>query len=168
MCARVRTGGPFAGIPNLTFQYYDVSGRSLSAIRASMDAERPNDPDDGKPDDALTVWTYRWSYTQGPRRCEANVLFSARVILPRLRDERDVPVKVAARWRAYMARLRVHEAGHARIAYARMGDIQRALGAARCAAGNRAASAILKKVRRDNVAYDDKTHHGMKQGAVFP
>lgn len=166
--AKVKSDGPFAGIPNLTFQYYWVSGRDLSAIRASMNAQRPTDPHDGKPDDALTVWSYRWNYTQGPRRCQAKVFFSARVMLPRLRDESDVPAKVAARWRAYMARLEVHEAGHARIAYARMNDIRRALRAPRCATGNHVASAILDQVRRDNAAYDDKTHHGMKQGAVFP
>ncbi len=164
--AFARAGDPFAGIPNITFQYYDVSGRDPRAIRTAMDAERPTDPHDGKPDDAITVWTYHWSYRDGPEGCEAKVRFSARVVLPRLRGR--VPAPVAARWQVYMARLRIHEAGHARIAYARMGDIEDAFRGLSCAAADRRASAILDEVRRDNTEYDRKTDHGMKQGAAFP
>jgi predicted secreted Zn-dependent protease len=157
---------PFAGIPNITFQYYDVSGRNPQAIRVSMNAERPIDPHDGMPDDAVTVWTYHWRYRDGPEGCEGKVDFSARVILPRLRGR--VSTVVAARWQTYMARLRIHEAGHARIAYARMGDIKNAFRNASCTAADRMASAILDEVRRDNAEYDSKTDHGMRQGAVFP
>lgn len=157
---------PFAGIPNITYQFYDVSGLDPRAIRASMDAERPIDPHDGKPDDAVTVWTYHWSYRDGPEGCEGKVRFSARVILPRLRGRVSAPV--AARWRSYMARLRIHEAGHARIAYARIGDIQDAFRDASCTAADRQISTILSEVRQDNAEYDRRTDHGMRQGAVFP
>jgi predicted secreted Zn-dependent protease len=164
--AFARSNDPFAGIPNITFQYYDVSGRDPRAIRASMNAERPTDPHDGKPDDAVTVWTYHWSYRDGPEGCEGKVRFTARVILPRLRGR--VSAVVAARWRAFMARLRIHEGGHARIAYARMGEIKDAFRDVSCTAADRRVTAILDEIRRNNAEYDDKTDHGMRQGAVFP
>ncbi len=160
------SGDPFAGIPNITFQYYNVSGRDPRAIRVSMNAERPDDPHDGKPDDAVTIWTYHWSYREGPEGCEGKVKFSARVILPRLRGR--VSAAVAARWRAYMARLQIHEAGHARIAYARMGEIKDAFRGASCAVADRRVSAILDEVRQDNAEYDRQTNHGMRQGGVCP
>src|SRR5687768_2611327 len=51
----------FAGIPNLTFDHYLVSGSTAAEVRRSLDARRPHDPNIGRRVDALTTWGIDWA-----------------------------------------------------------------------------------------------------------
>lgn len=164
--------GPLAGIPNLTIEYYDVSGRTPAAIRAALNAVRPRDPNDGLPVDALSRWYVRWSWRgNGRGGCDlANptVEYSARIVMPRLANEADVPPAVRARWRAYVAALETHEAGHVRYPFDRLGEIAAAIRGSTCGGANEAARRALAPMQRHDVDYDRATRHGASQGATFP
>src|SRR5688572_28722448 len=100
----VYASGPpsgFAGIPNLSFDYYDVAGRSAAEVRRSIDARRPYDGNFGRRVDALTSWAIDWTIPVVDGRCDldrAEVRYRARVQLPRLRDEAALPEPDRARW----------------------------------------------------------------------
>jgi predicted secreted Zn-dependent protease len=164
--------GPLAGIPNLAIEYYDVSGRTPAAIRAALNAVRPRDPNDGRPVDALSRWEVRWSWRgNGRGGCDLahpTVNYSARIVMPRLANEADVPPGVRARWRAYIAALEAHEAGHVRFPFDHLGEIAAAIRASTCDLANVAARRALARIQRHDVAYDRATRHGATQGATFP
>jgi predicted secreted Zn-dependent protease len=162
--------GPLAGIPNLTIEYYDVSGRTPAAIRAALNAVRPRDPNDGLPVDALSRWNVRWSWRgNGRGGCDlanARIEYSARIVMPRLANEADVPPGLRARWRAYVAALETHEAGHVRYPYDRLGEIAAAIRASTCEGANEAARRALAPMQRHDVDYDRATRPGASQGAT--
>lgn len=165
------TPSAFAGIPNLTVEYYGVSGRSVDAIRKAMNAARPNDPNDGTPVDSVAHWEMAWGWRGGAGGCDltsVQVSFSGIIKLPRLADETKVPARVLARWRAYRAALEKHEEGHVRYAYDHMGDVAKAMRGATCATLNDVGKAAVAEIARHDVAYDRETRHGASQGAIFP
>lgn len=161
---------PFAGIPNVSFKFYDVGGHDVGAIRASLNAHRPVDPSDGMHVDGKTQWHLSWrllSDSQGCRSIGAPT-FSATVDFPRLIDEGAVSPAIRARWDRYSAALRAHEAGHARYAYEHLGAVQSALVGKSCEEANAAGLAAIKVASEHDAVYDRETKHGATQGAVFP
>jgi predicted secreted Zn-dependent protease len=162
----------FDGIPNLTIEYYSVTGRSAGDIRKAIDAARPTDPNDGLSFDSLTRWRIEWR-VRGDRagHCDlanADLTFSANIKLPRLADETVVPKRVLARWQAYRAAVETHEAGHARYPYEHLGDVAAALRAATCATFNEAGQRAVAEIAKHDAVYDRETRHGATQGATFP
>lgn len=161
-----------AGIPNLQIRYYDVRGTTPEAIRKSINAQRPRDPNDGKLVDAIARWRigYGWR-TGGPKECDlagAKLTYTAEVTLPRLVDEARVPRRVLERWRRYMAGLLEHEAGHLRYPYEHLGDVAAAIRASSCEKAKDAASSAIAAIARRDIEYDRITRHGAAQGATFP
>ena len=109
--------GAFAGIPNLTVEYYDVSGRTPQEIRASINANRPRNSNDGERVDGLARWRLRWNWRRNESTCDLSqprIEFSATILMPRLVNQEAVSARVLARWHAYIAALERHEAGHVR------------------------------------------------------
>lgn len=161
---------PFSGIPNVSFAFYEVGGRDEDAIRASLNAHRPVDPNDGAAVDGRTRWQVSWKLRSDSEGCRAvePPTFSATVTLPKLADESTVPSAVRAHWERYLASLRTHEAGHARYVYEHLGAVQSALLAKTCGEANAAGQAALKVVSAHDATYDRETKHGLTQGAVFP
>ena len=168
--ARAQYDDGFGDIPNVSVEYYDVSGADVGAIRASMNARRPTDPRDGQPHDAVTSWHISFRYRNDPGGCHASQdpEFSAVVTLPRLANEGGVSSETLARWRRFTAALEAHEAGHARWAYEHLGDVKAALSAPSCAGAGAAGEAAIRRIALDDGAYDQQTRHGATQGAVFP
>lgn len=163
--------GPFAGIPNVEIRYYDVSGRTERAIRESINARRPRDPNDGRPVDAVARWTMQWRWPARGAACDlarATVEFRATVLMPRLVDTGRVPAGLLARWRAYVAALETHEAGHVRYPFEHVGEVAAAIRSSRCANANDAARVAVAAIARHDVDYDRATRHGATQGATFP
>jgi predicted secreted Zn-dependent protease len=167
-------GDAFAGIPNLTIEYYDVSGAGAQAIRRSLDAQRTPDANDGTLVDARARWHIRWTWIgreDGRRGCVVDlaiVHYTAELRLPRLTDEDQVPAPVRARWHSYIAALERHESGHLRYALEHIGDVQAALQSATCARADDLASEAIRAIKQHDVDYDRETRHGIAQGAVFP
>ncbi|MFA6113473.1 MAG: DUF922 domain-containing protein [Sphingomonas sp.] len=161
---------PFAGAPNVVFDYYPVTGRDVRSIRASIAERRPTD-DRGKRFAAVTNWHISWHWDGdgqgGCRLATTRTDFSASVRMPRLEPD-QVPAAVVADWRRYDAALARHEAGHVRIAYQHLGDVEAAIRNATCATADSAGHAALDRIRQANRDYDSETRHGELQGAVFP
>jgi predicted secreted Zn-dependent protease len=161
----------FAGVPNVTIEYYDVDGSTAEGIRASMNARRPRDSHDGQAVEAVTSWQLDWTAPKKGGSCDlrrAEVRFNARVLLPRLRDPANVPTAVLDRWRAFVAGLEKHEAYHVRHAWEHREKVRRAIRASSCAGANAAAAEAVRKVGAEQRAYDVATRHGASEVPPFP
>lgn len=160
---------PFAGIPNVRFLYYDVSGGSAAEIRRSIVAGRG----DTRHYDASTSWRFkwRWGVDRASGTCAlANVqlAFGADVRLPRLTHPERLAPRLRAQWEHYYVALRKHEAGHANYPYAHSDEVLAAIKGSDCAHASEAAKAVLARFTARDRAYDAETDHGAAQGATFP
>lgn len=154
---------PFADIPNVTIVTYDVTGGNPAAVRRSIDAARPTDPNDGLRVDGLSRYEFRWSWhDDGNGKCSADaqdVLFSATVTIPGLTN-RDASAKLREQFNRFRQSLLGHEEGHIRYAWNHRGDIAAAINTASCATASAAARAALKAIAEHDIAYDKATRHG--------
>ncbi|HEY6816433.1 MAG TPA: DUF922 domain-containing protein [Croceibacterium sp.] len=161
-----------AGIPGIKLEYYDVSGRTVAEIRASLDRNRPTDPATGAQFDAYTTWTMDWAIPGEPggpcRLDQAKVMLDLTVGLPRLVDPDRVPRAVLDRWKRYRTALEVHEATHARNALLAKQAMLKAIRTADCATANGAAEDVLAELDYRDADYDFVTRHGTAKGAIFP
>ncbi len=162
----------FAGIPNITFTYYEVSGTTATELRRSIDKARPADPKNGDRFDALSHWRVAWAWkSDGKTKCDLSATtlsFSATVLMPRLAAPDSLSPELRARWDHYIAALETHEAGHVRHAYDHHGEVLTAIKGATCETVSKAAQAAIDKIDEYNIEYDRQTRHGETQGAVFP
>ncbi|HEX4695153.1 DUF922 domain-containing protein [Sphingomonas sp.] len=154
---------PFADIPNVTVISYDVAGRNPAAIRRSINAARPTDPNDGMRVDGLSHYEFRWRWRRDAQgACSVapeDVLFSATVTVPRLIGD-DASAKLREQFDRYRQSLLAHEDGHIRYAWNHRGDIAAAMNAATCATASEAAKAAVKAIADHDIAYDKVTRHG--------
>ena len=165
--------GAFAGIPDVTIVTYPVRGMTVEAIRASLDAVRSVDRNDGEEVEAVSHWRFAWRWPGGANgsTCDlaaASVRFRATVTLPRLVGLASAPAEVRARWHRYRAALEEHEAGHVRYAWSQRGAVLAAIRGATCPTADAAGQAALHAIVEHDLAYDRDTRHGQTQGAVFP
>jgi predicted secreted Zn-dependent protease len=170
-CAQAARPATFAGVPNVTVEYYDVEGSTAQEIRDAMNRRRPHDSHDGQAVEAVTSWQLDWTVPQMGGSCDlkrAEIRFTARVLLPRLRDPSNVPIAVLDRWRAFVAGLEKHEAYHVRHVWEHRADVLRAIRASSCANANAAAAEAVRKVGAQQRAYDVDTRHGASDVPPFP
>jgi predicted secreted Zn-dependent protease len=160
-----------AGVTNVERQYYDVGGNSLFEIRRALNQVRPRDPNDGLGVDALSSWYIEWRWPGGANGCDlakAEIRFRARIRMPRLVETPATPAAVRTRWQAYATALERHEANHIRHAWDNRNSVLAAIRASTCANANRDGQAAIAALVRGDVAYDQRTRHGMTEGAHFP
>lgn len=158
---------PFAGIPNLKFVYHDVEGRTAADIYASMRARAPAGARDGS-GIAKTAWHLRigWREVRRGKSCAVSDPLSSlsiTVYLPRLVNQPEVSAEGLAFWRAAIAGLEIHEAGHARIAWDHRNDFNRAALNASCSTVRRIAEQTKARIVAIQAAYDRETKHGVTQ-----
>jgi predicted secreted Zn-dependent protease len=165
-------GDPFVGMPELEMEYYDVSGRTVAEIRASLNALRPTDPVRGIRVDGYTRWHLSWWIPRRPdgecRLDQAGITFRVAVGLPRLVDTDRIPPAVLQQWQGYIAALKAHEAIHARYAYEGRKAVLRAFQGSDCAAAFEAAGDARDALESRNDEYDRLTQHGLTEGVRFP
>jgi predicted secreted Zn-dependent protease len=163
---------PFAGIPNVTFTYYDVTGRSPDDVRKDMNTKRFVDPSDNKPVDSLSQWRFGWRMMRSADgQCDPSSItlnFTAEVKLPRLTGMDGLPKKTVERWQRYYAALLKHEAGHVGYAWSQRDVLLAALKASSCADMQATGKAEVAKIGAHDRSYDVETRHGLTQGATFP
>jgi predicted secreted Zn-dependent protease len=160
-------------------KWYDVSGKTVQELRASLDASGPKD-ENGKPFDGYTHWFVRWEYlfSSAADRCQVtSVTTSVEVTttLPRWTAGRVNGSDLAARWDRYVAALTQHEAAHSDIGKRATATIERALWRVppqlQCpmleTVLNQTAAELLADARKEERKYDETTRHGETQGAVF-
>ncbi|MEG8027357.1 DUF922 domain-containing protein [Sphingomonas aerolata] len=121
----------FAGIPDVTIDYYPVDGGDAMAVRRAIDAARPTDAHDGRRVDALSSWDLRWSWPRtrhgGCDLAAATVRYKATVRMPQLAATAQLTAAERADWDRYVAALARHEAGHVRYTYRHRGEILAAI-----------------------------------------
>lgn len=161
-----------AGIPNVTREYYQVTGANLFAIRRALNQVRPRDPNDGLGVDALSNWYFEWRWPAaaggGCDLANAELRFRARIRMPRLAESADMPPAVRTRWQTYVTALERHEANHIRHAWDNRARVLAAIQASTCATADRDARAVIAQLVQGDVGYDQRTRHGMLEGAHFP
>lgn len=157
---------PFAGIPGIRFEYYDVEGRTAQEIYASMRARAPRDGD-GAQGLGRTSWQIdvNWRESRRGSSCtvsEPVVRMSISVLLPRLTTSAVTPQGLAF-WRASLRGLEIHEAGHARIAWDHRDDFKRAATHGKCKSIQSVARQTHARIAALQQAYDRETGHGTTQ-----
>ncbi len=150
---------PLAQIPGVTVRYYYVTGTTIPALRASIEAQRPKNPVTGMASPSSAEWSVSTSIrkrTTG-KRCKitgATAIFKGEVVLPRLSPVQSgpVPAPVLAEWQRYVSSLEMQQAAILRQVPARLPEVERAVMASNCAgadaAANRAVAAIRQSLAR--------------------
>ncbi len=162
----------------VTTNYYTVTGRSMPELWASMVQAGPWKTNFQY--HARTDSEVHYRYTTRVRRYEwsigsVSVVTKVTVFLPRwIPPPGTDPVLIDA-WAHLQKGLRLHELGHESVARAATTELRRQLSAlpaqdspeALQAAANSAAKRTLETYRKMDADYDQKTHHGITQGAVL-
>jgi predicted secreted Zn-dependent protease len=158
-----------------SFNYYDVDGATVEAIRADINSKR------FQAYDGVTRWYVRWNYTH--RRIAnacviASVTCSADINtrMPRLAANSIAPQELKRGFSEYLENLTVHEWGHRRNGIDTAERIEKAIKtlppAATCeeldTVADRRAHAEVAEGNRLDIEYDATTDHGRTQGARFP
>lgn len=149
--AVVPAPSPLAQIPGVTVRYYDVTGVTIEAMRASIESQRPRDEATGIAIPTSSSWEIRTGVrreTTGTqcRIVGATATFVAEVIMPRLVNVEAVPAPVLTHWQTWVASLEQQQAERLLRPYQRLSEVERAVMAATCegaaAASNRAIAEI--------------------------
>ena len=97
----------FAGIPDVTIDYYPVDGGDAMAVRRAIDAARPTDAHDGRRVDALSSWDLRWSWPRtrhgGCDLAAATIRYRATVRMPQLAATARLTAAERVDWDRYAA-----------------------------------------------------------------
>jgi predicted secreted Zn-dependent protease len=160
-----------AAMPEVTVTTYPVEGRNARIIRQNMNRVRPREAS-GEAFDALTTWQFssRWK-TQGgqclPQTIEVKVTVG--VTLPQLTHYDRLSRSDRQKWDRYFAALVQHETNHVRIAITGSQLMQEQLRqSASCEGLEAVGRELAEGVAQASRAYDDRTDHGKREGAVFP
>ncbi len=154
----------FQGIPYVSYDWYDVSGTTAEALGSALYREGPSLS--GQKWGAITKSALPWSYDSF---CNVRVDFSAHVLLPRLAvDERRLSPELRGRWNSFVIGLRIHEAGHARMAYQYVEPLREAIKRANCTNADAVTKPLYESLKQREEDYDRETGHGSTQGADFP
>jgi len=180
-CATVRHNPAFDAFPsgitgNSAVTYYDVRGRTYAELMLDLKRAAPRVDGNMYVGETRAPMRWRWQVERVGSSCEirdVSVSVSAKIRLPRWTPPTDVEPGLIAEWQRFVKALENHEAGHKDIS-ARAGDeiVRRVSGmSGQCASldvlANNTAKAIVASARHEQLAYDDDTLHGLKQGTSF-
>jgi len=160
-----------------TTNYYNVAGSTIRDIHRSLAQSRPWR--DKSSMDGLTDWhvTWRFYVSQSGDKCRCTSFSTTTTItmtLPRWIAATNATPEIKTAWQRYITALGQHEAGHAQFALNAAAEMQkqsRNLAMPNCDALRSQigslCQAILEDFRNRERAYDERTKHGMTQGAVL-
>jgi len=143
---------PLSQIPGLTIKYYDVMGRTIKDMRASIQTQAPKDAN-GQALPSSVNWrigTNVKKQVKGAacRISGATVTMTSEVVLPRLVTAKGVKARELAQWQAYMASIEAQQAARITSVRNRLPEVERAILASTCdgaaAAADRAIAEISK------------------------
>jgi len=162
------------------YEYYDVHGSCESDLQCEL-KKKGVAWGDGKRYESLTSWYVSWKYgyINDTQTCSADSFHVTVDIVfryPKWMQTEDAPRPLADKWDNYMKHLIVHENGHRDMAVEAATDLTRTVSemspAHTCAEVDRAvrilSRARMNKLNDDERHYDEATHHGATQGAIFP
>lgn len=169
--------------PNLALNtnYYQVAGLTVEQLRKQMARLGPLDTNFGRRYNGFTKWYIHWNYNysnsyKGCRLSNIKVKTEVTTILPKWNAPRTASLALVSDWNRYITALSGHESGHKDHAVAAGKEILQALSSlpaySSCEqlgiVANAAGDRIIKKYNQQDISYDQITHHGATQGAVFP
>ncbi len=139
---------PLAQIPGVTVRYYDVTGITIEAMRASIEAQRPRDEATGVSVPTSATWGIRTNVQRSTTGTQCRVVgatatFQAEVVLPRLATVEGVPAPVLAHWQNYVASLEQQQADRLRQPFQRLSEVERAVMASTCEGASAAANQAI-------------------------
>jgi predicted secreted Zn-dependent protease len=162
-----------------TFMAYNVTGKSVRELRASIAVGGPRAPD-GARFGGFTTWNLNWSYPASEQRTGGCVPVSVTVYLdltvqyPAWKDSTSAPGAVRDAWNRYHAVLMAHETNHVMIAVKGANWLAtelKNLRAPRCLDLQERAQAVAveaaRRIREENDLYDKRTRHGAAEGGVL-
>ncbi|HEY9878038.1 MAG TPA: DUF922 domain-containing Zn-dependent protease [Leptolyngbyaceae cyanobacterium] len=162
------------------YRYYPISGNSVTELRNQMNRQGPMDPTEGRRYDAKTDWYVRWAYSHATsgRGCSIRSLTTdveVTITYPQWVPTSRADRSAIAEWQRYMSALQLHENGHKDNGIAAGQSIVQTLSHlpaySSCqqldTAANAAAQSVIRQYNQQDVHYDQTTHHGSSQGAVF-
>ena len=159
------------------YERYVIHGASTEALAAQMQSLGPHDADEIAP--ALTRSDRRASleYRSDGRGCrisDVTVAVDVTIILPVWDIPRDASAALRAEWERFLGALERHELGHRAIALSGAEQLAQALERIHgrsCDALHNAAEYASRDeaagTRAAQIAYDDSTSHGIKQGTAL-
>lgn len=163
-----------------SYAFYDIEGTSVAELKQQM-RQGGTRWNDGKVYAALTTWDIRYNYeiteeagNYSIKSAETDI--SVVYLLPnRIAAADAAPEPLAGQWETYMKHLREHEYGHKDISVKAAAEINLALAALRGFSSReklekevkRLVAAKFKRLKELQIAYDDETSHGIKQGAIL-
>ena len=149
----VAVPSPLASIPGITIKYYDVTGNTIPALRASMAAQRPTNPLTGAPVPSSSTWSIGVSTKKATtgKACKvtgATATFKGEVVLPRMVGAEAVPAPVRAQWQKFVASIEQQQADALRRPYLRIREVERAVMASSCANADQAAKKTIAEITK--------------------
>ena len=161
------------------FDYYEIDGSTTDELRAQM-KRNGTAWNDGKVYAALTTWDIHYHYDITPTNggyvlSAINTTVDVVIHLPKLVPSAKTPVQLISTWNSYLQHLKTHEFGHRDIAIGIGKDIYQSLAALGSSTSkselDREAQDLVKakfkRLKEDQIAYDQETRHGKEQGAVL-
>jgi len=160
-------------------EHYAVTGNTARDLREQMDRMGKRGAD-GKSFDANTSSRIRWDFTFAPSSDECRigtvlVLLDIRCHLPEWTDRGSAPRAVQEAWDRYLEKLTAHEHAHGELAKRTAENLELAIqnmpGKRYCdevgSAANELANEAIRTLQRQDAEYDERTKHGVTEGAVF-
>ena len=156
--------------------YYSVTGADLREIHQSFRQSRPWRETDGH--DGFTVWNVNWQFNTvfSGSVCRLTTFTTTTTInitLPRWIMPTNASDSLKAEWARYIQALGQHEYGHAQMALAAAAEMQK--GSKSVAEDpscdtlkqriGSLCEGIVQKYKRMDDSYDERTGHGINQGA---
>lgn len=154
---------PFEGIPGIRFEYYEIEGRTRREIYSSLMARGPNNGQHWGITRSQSRDRWR-TLTQGSscRVVDVETSLTITVLLPRHREEDELSDDAWHFWRGIRERIRIHEAGHARIAWNHRDDFKKAAAKASCKSIKQVGEDVGNRIRALQRAFDEETDYGRK------
>lgn len=159
-------------------QYYDAVGVTIDEIRASMTRARKDTFLEGHPAVTIVKTNINFTTRQLVNTCKAVMTkfdLDITYVYPRWTPPPGVSSDLVAKWDSFVAALKVHEEGHAKIEVERasvaMNELQKLPSYPKCEDFDRTwrarASALEAETKQIEAQYDRDTQSGKLQGAIF-
>jgi predicted secreted Zn-dependent protease len=158
--------------------HYDVEGTTVAELAEALQARGPSLG--GRRFFGLTQWTLNAEYTwaEGDTGCSVErlvVRVATTITLPRWQPPRGAPPELVQAWARFSRALETHEREHQRLAEEAAEAIRWELATFRLpscanaeARARQVVATIVEDYNRRNEAYDQRTRHGVDEGAGWP
>ena len=156
--------------------YYAVTGSDVRELHQSFRNARPWRDTSGH--DGFTVWTINWQFSTSYygalcRLTTFTTTTAINITLPRWIMPTNASDSLKTEWARYIQALGQHEYGHAQLALAAAAEMQKGVKQvaedASCDTLKQrlgsVCDGILQKYKQMDDAYDQRTEHGIAQGA---